>query len=309
MLLVQASPVFFDLVTSLDCGMRLATSGASPAGSVPVSRRRERKQPTSGPAAEEATSEQPRCRLHDPISRRLRILCTAAKSGVAVLRSRLLRCVFLWCLITLLLPTEAAVGFRFRGWVRRFTTCRLIEFDGRTVGDIPEFEALVMVNSMNEVVSFEPARAVPMCDISNGFDLAFIPCEDKQQRPSHTRFVFPLPSTSSPPQSHPEIEESKKGSNEWVVTKVVRAAGGLALRAAKAGAAAGSAVVNLVAGSSLPLVEALKKKLVHFREQSTAYGLECMDPVTSTKLKSAINPPMVPIVGQAVEAILDLERK
>ncbi|CBZ52462.1 conserved hypothetical protein [Neospora caninum Liverpool] len=229
----------------------------------------------------------------------------SAKPRLHALQAIILQCIILCCLKILISPTEASVGFRFKGWDRRFTTCKLVRFDGNAVEGKSEFEALVMVNSVNEVVSFEPAQAIPMCDVSN-HNLAFVPCGDSAVRQDHTRFVFPLPVAGKSSSQHDE-KGKNEGASEWRITKLARAAGGMAYRAASTGVAAGNAVVNYIMGRSALLTESLHQKLARYRREAISYGLECQDPVMELSMKSAMNPPIASVIGQGVGSVIELE--
>ncbi|KFG41023.1 putative transmembrane protein [Toxoplasma gondii GAB2-2007-GAL-DOM2] len=242
--------------------------------------------------------------LRCPVSTRVGSVRDSEKLRIQTLQVFLLHCILLCWLNILVCPTEASVGFRFKGWDRRFAKCNLVRIDGGKVDDVPEFEALVMVNSANEVVSFEPAKAVPMCDLSNS-NLAFVPCGDTAVRQDHTRFVFPLPDAGKVPLQKGEDEQKEEG--EWRIAKIARTAGSMAWKAASSTVAAGGAVVNYMMGRSAPPAESLQQKLITYHQKGISYSLECMDPVSETTMRSTLNPPLASIIGQGFAAVLELE--
>lgn len=176
--------------------------------------------------------------------------------------------------------------------------------NGKDVPGIAEFDALVMMNDLNEVVTFEPARAVPMCDISNGHGLAFTPCEDDASRADHSRFVV----SEAPGEGLKEETEAAEQEKPWLVTRVARAAGVLATSAFAMGKTLGRHIRQYVSGEPLTIGQKLSAVLEEFRKGYKPYVLKCKDPLSKSVMNSIASPPMTLVVGYPAQVVRDFEQ-
>lgn len=193
--------------------------------------------------------------------------------------------------------------FSFSVQDRRRAKCRVQGDNGKDVPGIAEFDALVMMNDLNEIVTFEPARAVPMCDISNGHGLAFTPCEDNASRADHTRFVVSEAPEEAVKEESTDLEQQKP----WLITRMVRAASGVATSAFAVGKTLGRHIRQYVSGEPPTIGQKLSAVLEDLREAYKPYVLKCKDPLSKSTLSSVPSPPMTPIVSYPAQAVRDFE--
>ncbi|PHJ25884.1 transmembrane protein [Cystoisospora suis] len=204
----------------------------------------------------------------------------------------------------LLVTFADAEGFKFKGWDRRRAKCKVQGDNGKDVPGIKEFDALVMMNDLNEIVTFEPARAVPMCDISNGHGLAFTPCEDSASRPDHTRFVV----SEAPEAAVKEESTDSDQQKPWFVTRMARAASGVASSAFAVGKTLGRHIRQYVSGEPPTIGQKLSAILEDLQKGYKPYVLKCKDPLSKSTLSSIPSPPMTSIVGYPAQVVRDFEQ-
>lgn len=111
------------------------------------------------------------------------------------------------------------------GWERELSSCYLSSSsEGGFVGSTNEFTALVY-RSARGVVAFEPVDTVGMCDLSNGLEYLFVPCEPDTW-PHHVSYQVPAPTTlwGRIGQTALPLPEREEGWLGWTVRKVTAAA-------------------------------------------------------------------------------------